>query len=94
MVVPVPSGILDLWTLFVEMIFGNFWIAVIGLALLMYIIMILGKVSNYGAGLFIAMFFMCMAIGYGYSIITIFISIIIMVMFVYSWKGWVDRGGV
>ena len=88
-----PTGIIDLWTLFVEGIFGSFWISVIGLALLMYIIFILGKVSQYSAMLYLLMFFVAMTLGYGYSTLTVILTLVIFVMFLFSMNGYMERGG-
>ena len=75
---------LDLWSIFVVQVFGNFWYAVIGLAALFFIIMIMGRVSMYSVLFFTLIFAMCMSMGYGYGFITIAFTLFILVRFVYD----------
>jgi len=89
-----PTGVLDLWTLFVELTFGGFWIAVIGLSLTMFLIMgWLGRISIYSVTVYIMMFILSMALGYGYIAINVFISAGLIIAFIFSLKGYLDRGG-
>ena len=88
------SGALDLWTLFVVYVFGNFWIAVLALTLVMYIIMgIFGRISIYSCTWYAAMFILVMALGYGYVTVNILISLGLLVAFYFALKGYMDRGG-
>jgi len=68
-----PSGplveMLNLWDLFVEQIFGSFWPAVLFIAIIFFIILILGGISFYTVIIFELYFIMAMAIGYGYPIL-------------------------
>lgn len=75
---------LDFWTLFVIQVFGGFWPAVIGLAALYFVILIMGRVSMYSVLWFMAIFFMCMAMGYGYGWLTIIVSLFILTRFMYD----------
>ena len=61
-------GMMNLWDLFVEQIFGSFWPAVIFIALIFFIILILGGISFYTVIIFEIYFLLAMAIGYGYPI--------------------------
>lgn len=84
---------MDLWTLFVENIFGGFWISVMGLAVTMFIIMALGGVSILSIMLFLMTFFMAMAMGYGYAIITVSLSILVLGWVTFQVISWIERGG-
>jgi len=82
---------LDFWTVFVEYVFGNFWLAVIGIAGLIFAIMaFLGRVSIYSVSLYLLMFFMAMALGYGYNLLSILITLIVVFMFISSVKSYID----
>lgn len=87
----VEIAALDFFTLFVGYVFGNFLIACIGLALVMFIIMgILGRISIYSTMWYIVMFGQVMALGYGYILITTGITLLLMIAFFFSWKSYVD----
>jgi len=62
-------GMMNLWDLFVEQIFGSFWPAVLFLAIIFFIILMLGGISFYTVIIFEAYFILAMAIGYGYPIV-------------------------
>ena len=83
---------MDLYALFIENIFGGFWMAVFGLALIMMIIMILGNVSFYTIMWFEYIYLIAMGIGYGQALISVGISIIMIVVVLFQYKGFVDRG--
>ena len=68
---------MDLWTLFVDNVFGGFWMAVIGLIFAQALILFVGRVSAYSVGIFIGLFLLAMALGFGQMIITIPIVIAI-----------------
>jgi len=62
----------DLYEVFVENVFGNFWIAVFGLAAIIFIILALvGGLSSLTSMTYCGLFILSMAIGYGMAIITI-----------------------
>ena len=82
---------LDFWTLFVQYIFGGFWMAVFGIALLIFIIMgVLGRISIYSVTWYIMMFFLAMTLGYGYVTLNIFITLALIVATIFSWKSYID----
>lgn len=68
-----PIPMMDLWTLFVDNIFGSFWVAILFIVLFFFIILMLGGISYYSITLFIAYFLLAMSLGYGYSLISFFI---------------------
>ena len=61
----------DLWTVMVEMIFGGFWLSIVGLCLLFSVILMLGGLSSFSIMTFCLSFVLVMVMGYGYPIITI-----------------------
>ncbi len=67
---------MSLWTLFVVEIFGSFWSAVIGLAIIMYIILVIGGTSQESCLTYIYIFVLIMAVGYGSILIAILMTII------------------
>lgn len=75
---------IDLWQLLVVDLFQGFWAAVIGLTLLFYIIMVIGKVSQVTTLNFLSIFLLSMALGYGYSLISILLTIIILTLHLYA----------
>ena len=80
------TGALDFWSLFVSGVFGGFWLAVIGIILVMFIIMgILGRISVYSVTWYCIMFFLAMTLGYGYVTLNIFITLALLVAFYFSW---------
>ena len=84
---------LDLWNLFVNQVFGGFWIAVIGLVLVIFIIMgVLGRISIYSTTWYCGMFILAMTLGYGYVIANIAITLALIIALIFSWKGYIDRG--
>ena len=69
---------IDLWTLLVVDLFQSFWLAVVGLAVLFWIIFTIGRVSQVTIFNFVSIFILAMAIGYGYALITILLTITIL----------------
>ena len=66
---------IDLWTLLVVDMFHGFWLAVLAICGLMYIIMVIGKVSQVTTLNFLSIFVLAMSLGYGYVLVTILITI-------------------
>jgi hypothetical protein len=82
---------LDFFTLFVQYVFGSFWLAVFGLSLVMFVIMgVLGRISIYSTMWYGLMFIQVMALGYGYVLITTFITLCLLIAFFFSWKSYID----
>lgn len=88
----VPTGFLDFWTLLVILVFGSFWMTIIGLMLAMFVIMgPLGRISVYDCVIYLLMFLFIMTLGYGYSSIALLVTLIIFVGFVYSLVKYLDN---
>ena len=89
----VEMAALDFWTLFVNYVFGGFWIAVLGLTLVMFIIMgVLGRISIYSATWYCVMFIAAMSLGYGFVTINILITLMLLVASYFSWRRYIDQG--
>ena len=71
-------------------LFQGFWSAVIGIVLLFYIILVMGKVSQVTTLNFISIFVLSMALGYGYSFISILLTIMILTLHIYAIPRLVD----
>lgn len=67
---------MSLWTLFVVEVFGSFWSAVIGLAILMYIILVFGGTSQDSCLTYIYIFIMIMAAGYADILVSVLMTFI------------------
>ena len=84
---------MDLWSLFVENIFGGFWLSIGGILVVMNIILMMGGVGFLTVIIFSAFFILAMAIGYGHPIITIPIVIAIFTGFILELIGFMESGG-
>jgi hypothetical protein len=85
--------VLDYWDLFVNNVFGGFWLAVFGILLLLFIIMgVLGRISIYSVTWYCLMFMLAMGLGYSYVIVNIVITLLLIIGVIFSWKGYTDRG--
>ena len=85
------AGALDFWNLLVSYTFGSFWLAVIGIALLIFVIMtVLGRVSIYSVTWYVIMFILCMTLGYGAMLINALITLALIVAFYFSAKSYID----
>ena len=82
---------LDFWNIFVVQVFGGFWPAVIGLMLIYFIILIMGKVSIYSVINIMLAFLVCMVLGYGYILVSVPLIIIITIRFIYDVMGVIAR---
>ncbi len=71
---------IDLWTLLVVDLFQGFWPAIIGISFVMWIIFVIGKVSQVTTLNFLSIFILAMCIGYGYSLISILFTISILII--------------
>ena len=75
---------ISLWELLVVNMFGSFWLAVIGIAFVMYIMMVIGKISQVTSFNFLSLFILSMAIGYTYLIVAILITMLILVVHLFA----------
>jgi len=82
---------LSLWELFVEQIFGSFWVAVLFISLIFFIILMLGSISFYTVIIFMLYFYLAMAIGYGYPLITVSIAIFGTVYLLFQGFRWMEN---
>jgi len=83
--IPAPTGALDLWNLLIEGVFGSFWFAVIGLAIVIFIIMgFLGRISIYSCQWYLSMFLFAMSLGYGFTILNVVLSLSVTLAFIFS----------
>ena len=79
---------LDLYSLFM-MVFGNFFLVIVGIILLMFIILgILGRVSIFTVTWICLMFLLCMSIGYGFVTLNIIITLAVVLMFLFSLRNY------
>ena len=62
-------GLMNLWDIFVEQMFGAFWPAVLFLAIIFFLILMLGGISLYTVIIFESYFILAMSIGYGYPLL-------------------------
>jgi hypothetical protein len=76
--------IIDLWTLLVVDLFQSFWMAVIALALLIWVIFLIGRVSQVTSVNYISVFLIAMSLGYGYSLISITLTILILIIHLFA----------
>ena len=83
---------LNLWDLFVEYLFGSFWLAIAFISLIFFIILMLGGISYYTVIIFMLYFVLAMTIGYGYPIVSAFIAIFGTMYVIYQgFKWWENR---
>lgn len=85
-----PFPMLNLWDLFVEYIFGSYWIAILFIAMIFFVILMLGSVSFYTVIIFMIYFFLAMALGYGYPLITVAIAVFGTMYLIYQFFKWVN----
>ena len=83
---------IDLWTLLVVNLFGSFWLAVLGIAFMMWIIFVIGKVSQVTSLNFLSIFVLAMCIGYGFSFISILLTLLILVTHLFAIPRLINSG--
>ncbi len=81
---------LNLWDLFVEYVFGNFWLAVIGIGLGLGLILIMGGISFLTSTLFLASYMLAMVLGYGYPLVSLVIMGGAFIFFIFQLWKWFD----
>ena len=85
------AGAFDFWGLLVNYTFGSFWLAVIGLVVVIFVIMaVLGRISIWTVTWYLIMFMLCMTLGYGVVIVNILITLALLVAFYFSAKSYID----
>ena len=89
---PVTYFAPDLYGVFVESVFGGFWLSVAGLAFVMFIIMtIVGGLSMWTTLTYLGFFIMTMAIGYTQPMIIIPIWSALMIWSVIQWSRFINQ---
>lgn len=84
------AGVLDFYSFFVDGVFGSFFLAVIGLALVMFIILAwLGKCSMYTFTWYVLLYICAMCMGYA-PMFGFLITLIILVSFMLSWRSYIE----
>jgi len=83
---------LDLYYLFVEVVFGNFLFAVIGLSILLAGIGMAGRMSLMLVSTILMLFLMSMLVGYFGSILAIIFFAITFVYFTWNLLGMMIKG--
>jgi len=82
---------LDFWTLGVQYVFGSFWLAVIGIALLIFVIMgLLGRISIYSTMWYCIMFLLAMTIGYGFVLLNLIVTALLILAVYFSAKSYIE----
>jgi len=77
----------DLWTFFVENLFGSFWLSVLGISMIIFVIMaVLGKLSKLSVVYYLALFLMVMTVGFGYKWLTAIIGFLILLFVYIEWQ--------
>jgi len=75
---------IDLWTLLVVDLCQGFWTAVFLIVFIMWIIFVIGKVSQVTSLNFLSIFILAMALGYGFSLISISLTILIIILHLFA----------
>jgi len=73
---------MDLYTLFVENLFGGFWLSVFSLSIIYALMLAFGSVSGYSIMLFLMVFLLAMSLGYGVSLVSVTITLFIATWFI------------
>ncbi len=82
----------NLWDVFVEYTFGNFWIAIIVIAILFSLMLQMGGISQMTTVVFLGSFFVSMAIGYGWALVSVVIFVSAATLTVWELFKWVSGG--
>jgi hypothetical protein len=81
---------MDLWMLLVEYVWGGFYAAIFGMAMIFLVILMMGGVSIFTALWFCGIFLFVMFLGNGVWLIVLPVSILIIYMFVKGFTAFVD----
>lgn len=82
---------LNLWDLFVEQLFGSFWVAIAFISLIFFVILMLGGISYFTVIIFFMYFLLAMTIGYGYPIIAALIAVFGTVYLIFQVFKWLNN---
>lgn len=75
---------MNVWDVFVENIFGSFFVAVIFICLIFYIILMVGNITHFTNLIFMMFFVLSMALGYGGLLVVFIISFSGFLYFIYQ----------
>jgi len=82
----------DLYGVFVENVFGGFWLSVGGIAFVMFVIMaIIGGLSMWTTLTYVAFFILTMAIGYTQPLIIIPVWSVLMIWSIIQWSRFINQ---
>jgi hypothetical protein len=71
---------LNLWDLLVNQIFGNYWLCIFGIGVIIFLIMgILGKMSAQTVTNYLLVYLIIFSVGYGYRWLGSLIAIILLI---------------
>jgi len=85
-------ALLDLYHLFVEVLFGNFFLAIIGIGVIFGIFCYLLKMSQILTLGILMLFFICMFVGFYGSVVGIFIFFFSGTYFIIALVRWIQGG--
>jgi len=88
----VEYALLDLYHLFVEVLFGNFFLAVIGIGILFEIFCFLFKMSLVLSLSILTLYFLCMFAGFYGSAVAIFLFFFVASYFAVALIRWIQGG--
>jgi len=63
----------SIYDLFVNDVFGGFWLSTIGLSFIFSMMLLFGGVSSFSMLIFVGIFLLAMSMGYGVSLISVLI---------------------
>ena len=82
----------DLYGVFVESVFGGFWLSIGGLAFVMFIIMaLIGGLSMWTTLTYLVFFLLAMSIGYGFGILSVVLWTILMAWSVIQYSRFINQ---
>lgn len=82
---------MNLWDVFVEQLFGSFWMAVAFISIFFFIILMLGGISYFTVIIFMMYFLLAMTIGYGYPLIPAGLATFGTVYVLFQGFKWLDN---
>jgi len=83
----------NLWDVFIEYTFGDFWMAVIIITILFCLMLMMGGISQMTTLIFGISFISSMSIGYGVSFVSVMVFAFAVVMTVSEILKWVSSAG-
>lgn len=82
----------DLWTFFVENLFGSFWLSVLGIGVGIFVILaVLGKLSRLSVTFYLLLFLMNMTLGFGYKWLTVIVGFLLLIFVYLAYQSSTER---